>query len=232
MPLPSDATATTSLDAPWSIGESAFTAIVQNMSELTPKVIVEFGSGVSSVRLAKAFPDAQILSLEHDSRFFGRSLELAAQHGIGSENLHIELRPLRFRLIGSRIYETYDRGWFPHTIDAVLIDGPPWWTGRGREACLHDVVAKLRTGGRAYLDDYHRDAERKIVDNWMRSYPGVFDMSEIDVGHGIGALQKRAVNTRSPRLAPGAALDTWLDFAKRRCWNALKALSGRDDRFR
>jgi hypothetical protein len=213
-----------SVDGPWSIGEPAFAEIVRDMTGLAPSVIVEFGSGASSVRLAKAFPAARILSVEHDEHFLERSRALADQYHIPPGRLDIELRRLRFRRIGAGIYQTYERGSFPADIDGVLIDGPPHWTQRGREACLLDVAAMLREGGRAYLDDYHRDQERRIVRNWMSRYTGVFRMWEVDVGHGICVLEKVAAAPPSPGFAPTVAMDTWLVFAKRclrRAWNVL-----------
>lgn len=216
-----------SVSGPWSIGEHAFTEVVRDMSEVRPNVIVEFGSGASSVRLAKAFPDAQVLSIESSEEFFGRSLDCARQHGIGPRRLSIELRPLRFRRIAGAVYETYSWKPFPSRIDAVLIDGPPHWTGRGRQACLYDVASGLRVGGRVYLDDYQRHQERLIVRNWVKSYPNVFRVSSLSVGHGLAVLEKLAPISTSPRFVLSVALDAWIVHAKRRVKPLRNALTRR-----
>jgi predicted O-methyltransferase YrrM len=121
-----------SLSGPWSIGEDAFTELVRDMTAVHPRSIVEFGSGASSIRLSQAFPDSQVLSIESSEEFFKRARDCARRHGVGPPRLRIALRPLRFPRIAGAVYDTYDCGPFPSRIDAVLIDGPPYWTGRGR----------------------------------------------------------------------------------------------------
>jgi hypothetical protein len=216
-----------SLSGPWSIGEGAFVEVVRDMTEVRPGWIVEFGSGASSVRLAKAFPGAQVLSIESSEEFFERSLDCSRHHGIGPPRLSIELRPLRFRRIAGAVYETYDWGPFPSRIDAVLIDGPPHWTGRGRQACLYDVASRLRVGGRVYLDDCQRDQERLIVRNWVKSYPHAFRVSGLSVGHGLAVLEKLVPISTSPRVVPCVALDAWIVHAKRRVKLLRNALTRR-----
>jgi predicted O-methyltransferase YrrM len=205
-----------SLNGPWSIGEEAFAQITRSMSEIAPRVIVEFGSGASSVRLAKAFPDAQVLSLESDPTFFQQSQACARQHGVAAERLSTELRPLTFRRIGRAIYETYSVGPYPAPIDAVLIDGPPHWTRRGREACLYDVAANVRVGGRIYLDDYGRAQERRIVRNWLGCYADALRVTELDAGHGVCVLEKVGPVPGTPRVPLAVAVDSWLVHVRRR----------------
>jgi hypothetical protein len=221
-----------SLSSPWSIGEHAFAEITRDMSEQAPRVIVEFGSGPSSVRLAKAFPDAQVLSLESSDQFAERSRAGALEHGIGPERLRVELRPLRFRRIGAAIYETYQSGPFPPVIDVVLIDGPPHWTKRGREACLYDVAASVRVGGRIYLDDYGRKQDKRIADNWRRCYGPAFRVYEIATEHGVCVLEKTAAVPLAPPIPFAVALDSWVVHAKRRLELATKRARGRADRVR
>jgi hypothetical protein len=205
-----------SLSGPWSIGEDAFAELVRDMTAVHPRVIVEFGSGESSVRLAKAFPDSRVLSIESSEEFFQRSLDCARRNGVGPPGLSIELRPLRFRCIAGAVYETYESGPFPSRIDAVLIDGPPYWTGRGRQACLYDVAAGLRVGGRVYLDDCQRAQEHLIVRNWVKSYPYAFRVSALPVGHGLAMLEKLVPVPALPPSVPSVILDAWLVHAKRR----------------
>jgi predicted O-methyltransferase YrrM len=205
-----------SLDGPWSLGEEAFASIERSMREVVPRVIVEFGSGASSVRLAKAFPEASVLSLESDAEFFQRSLGCAREHGMTPERLRIELRPLCFRRIATGIYETYRSGPFPAQIDVALIDGPPHWTKRGREACFYDIADRVRIGGRVYLDDYGRDQEKRIARNWSSCYADAFRMSEVATDHGLCVMEKVAAVPSTPRMPLEVSVDSWLVHAKRR----------------
>jgi hypothetical protein len=204
-----------SLDGPWSLGEATFLAIARDLEAVAPTPIVEFGSGASSVRLAQAFPAARVWSVEGGAEFCARTRALAAAHGIDAGRLVVEHRPVGFRRIGAGMYETYARGPFPPVVDAVLIDGPPHWTGRGREACLYDVFANLRVGGRVYLDDYDRAPERLIARHWIDTYPDALRASSLDVGHGVCVVEKVAPGPGTPRLGLGTALDAWLVHVKR-----------------
>ena len=65
------------LDAGWSIGETAFERITTTLLEMSPvERILEFGSGPSSIRLAMAFAEAEVLSIEGDWRNFAETTSL------------------------------------------------------------------------------------------------------------------------------------------------------------
>jgi hypothetical protein len=72
----------------------------------------------------------------------------------------------------------------------VFIDGPPFWTRRGREACLYQVALFLTIGGRIYLDDSNRPDEQAIIRNWLNVYPGIFGVRYLESNHGICVLTK------------------------------------------
>ncbi len=211
----------------WSIGEAAFEALVTNMREIQPKRILEFGSGASTVRLAMAFPDAEITSVESSPEHFARVLSLVERASI-SRKPTILFCPLSWRFIGGALYQTYAPLGDPNdlrTFDIVVVDGPPVWTRRGREACLHMVVESLRVGGRVYLDDCRREQEQRIVRNWQTVYGrDAFSVSVIDQGHGIRVLEKRR-ELHTPKLAPHMVVDSFLvngDRALRAGWRTIR----------
>lgn len=166
---------------------------------------MEFGSGVSSIRLALEFPDARILSIESNRRWYESVELLRAEHGV-ENNLTVSFRPLRWQAHGGAAFLSYGRGTLPERVDAALIDGPPTWTRRGREACLYQVMPRLVRGGLVFLDDYQRRREKTIVRNWRWRYPGAFAVSTIETGHRICVLQK-VEDVSRPRLSMRAFPD-------------------------
>jgi predicted O-methyltransferase YrrM len=178
-----------SLDQGWGVGEEAFGRIVEQLRAIGARTIVEFGSGISSVRLALEFPDAQIVSIESSREWYETVQRMRTEHGL-EKTLTVEHRPLRWQRHGLAFFLSYAPGELPERIDAVIIDGPPTWTRRGREACLYQVVRRLRVGGRVVLDDYGRNREKTMVRNWTWSFPGLFAMSTIPAGHGLCVLEK------------------------------------------
>jgi len=164
------------LDVPWSIGEVAFERIVELIHRTQrPKRIVEFGSGPSSLRLAMAFPEASVLSIEGDRRCFNKTNALMEEF-IRDSNLIVRYRGLKFQWYGSGQILSHEEDFFfgADDVDGVIVDGPPFYTLRGREACLYQIYTKLRIGGIVILDDYGRGQERIIVNNWLSVYPESF----------------------------------------------------------
>jgi SAM-dependent methyltransferase len=200
------------LDTDWGIGESAFTAILEDLRAVRPRRVLEFGSGASSVRLALALPETQIVAIEHAEHFYEKTVRLQTSHD-AQINLEIRLRPLRWRLYPRGIFYSYSKVNLRTHVDAVIVDGPPCWTFRGREACLYDIAKHLRVGGRVYLDDFHREAEQAIVRSWLTAFPLAFSLRSLDVGHGIAILEKQK-ECNAPRLDLLHFLET-LRFAYR-----------------
>ena len=180
-----------SLDAGWSIGERAFERITTKLLEMSlVERILEFGSGPSSLRLAMAFPEAQVLSVESDWRNFAETTSLM-QSFWDKRNLSIKYRSITLKSYGDAEFLTYEGGMFwEEEIDCVVIDGPPVYTLRGREACLYQVYDQIRIGGLVILDDFRRSYEKQIVENWLAVYPGSFAVEIIREDHHLAMLSK------------------------------------------
>lgn len=179
------------LDAGWSIGETAFKRIETVLLQISPvERILEFGSGPSSVRLAMAFPEAQVLSVEGDWRNFRDTTDLMRSFW-KKRNLSIKYRPITCESYGDAEFLTYEDGMFwEEEIDCVIIDGPPVYTLRGREACLYQVYDQIKIGGLVVLDDFRRSYEKQIVENWLSVYSGSFAVEIIREDHHLVVLRK------------------------------------------
>ena len=154
--------------------------------------ILEFGSGPSSIRLAMAFSEAQVLSIEGDWRNFVETIELMPQF-LDKRNLSIKYRPITLESYGDAEFLTYEDGMFwddQKEMDCVIIDGPPVYTLRGREACLYQVYDQIKIGGLVILDDFRRSFEKQIVENWLSVYPGSFTVEIIREDHHLVVLRK------------------------------------------
>ena len=182
-----------SLDAGWSIGETAFERIETLLLQMSPvERILEFGSGPSSIRLAMAFPEAQVLSVEGDWRNFAETTSLMRTFW-DQRNLSIKYRPITLESYGNAEFLTYEDGMFwngQEEMDCVIIDGPPVYTLRGREACLYQVYDQIKIGGLVILDDFRRSYEKQIVENWLSVYPGGFTVEIIREDHHLAVLRK------------------------------------------
>ena len=194
------------LDAGWSIGERAFERIITTLLDMSSvERILEFGSGPSSIRLAMAFSEAEVLSIEGDWRNFSETTSLMRTFW-DKRNLSIKYRPITLESYGNAEFLTYEDGMFwEEEIDCVIIDGPPVYTLRGREACLYQVYDQIKIGGLVILDDFRRSFEKQIVENWLSIYPSSFTVEMIREDHHLTMLRK--IRSVTP------------------CWDALSRLS-------
>jgi hypothetical protein len=147
------------------------------------------------VRLAQEFPHTHILSIDHSPEFLNETDALKNKF-IPKSNLELSLRPLKWQRYGLSWYYSYAPLKLPEPLDAIIVDGPPLYTRRGREACLYQAIHNLRMGGRVYLDDVWRKEEKRIFANWLASFPGCFTQNLLTIGHHIGVLEKTASSCR------------------------------------
>ena len=216
-----------SLDTGWSIGETAFERITTMLLEMSPvEKILEFGSGPSSIRLAMAFSDAQVLSVEGDWRNYAETTSLMRTFW-DKRNLLIKYRPITLESYGDASFLTYEDGIFwEEEIDCVIIDGPPVYTLRGREACLYQVYDQIGIGGLVILDDYRRSYEKQIVENWLSVYPSSFAVEIIREDHHLAVLRK--IRSTTPCWDASARLSDVQTVSETRA-RIIKALSHVDD---
>ena len=181
------------LNTDWSIGETVFERIATTLLQMSPvERILEFGSGPSSIRLAMAFSETHVLSVAGDWRNFAETMNLM-QTFWNKRNLSIKYRPITLESYGDAEFLTYEDGIFwddQKEMDCVIIDGPPVYTLRGREACLYQVYDQIRIGGLVILDDFRRRFEKQIVENWLSVYPGSFTVEMIREDHHLSVLRK------------------------------------------
>ncbi len=177
------------LDAAWALGERAYGQVLLNLRAMEAPTIVEFGSGASTAALARDLPDSTIFSVDSDATYFERTRAQLPS------NAKVELvhRPLVWQRHGGAPYLCYARCNLPDAVDALLIDGPPHWTRRGREACLYQAMPSLKIGARIFLDDYRRAPERRTVRHWLAAYPEALRLVEvIEEGDHVVVLEKTA----------------------------------------
>lgn len=190
----------------WSLGEAGYAFLLERLTGAGVRTLVEFGSGVSTARLARDLSGLELLySIESDRNYLRHTSELISPRG--APRVQLELRPLKWQMIGGRIFKSYAPGEMPSSVDAVFVDGPPQATRRGREACLYQVYDRLRVGGFVYLDDARRPTEQRILANWLDTLADLNLVEVGEAGHGIAVLRK--TGGRPPRASLAATLDSF-----------------------
>ena len=177
-------------DGGWVAGADFLLLLARQVLAQKPGLVVEFGSGVSSVIIARCLQlngHGQLLSFDHDAGFAEltrRRLRRAAVVG------EVRAAPLR---AGHDGYggSWYDHGELPAGIDLLVIDGPPAWReeqAESRGSAAPAAFARLAPGAIVLLDDAARPGERRVAARWRRDFPEVsFDAAETQKGVLIGS---------------------------------------------
>lgn len=160
----------------WAISPDFANLLLSLIDEVKPKVIVELGSGVSTIINAyrlEALGEGKVLALDHDAAFAEKTRENLRRHGLAewASVHHTPLVELRF---GERVREWYDLSQVPDLppIDLLIVDGPPT-DGRpeSRYPALPLLHERLADGAVIVLDDAGRADEKKVRQRWLAEYP-------------------------------------------------------------
>ena len=177
----------------WTIGPATIAVLHDLVRTRQPEVILEFGSGVSTVCLAhfaaSATMPVHIVSLEQDGAEVERTRMRVSKLRAAAKTTVIHA-PLEARMVEGRRVSSYtipegalDRVLGDRMIDLVLIDGPAAEDG-ARVGTLPLVRGLLSPGALVVMDDALRDGELWAARRWKErgqlSIRGV-----LAVGHGL-----------------------------------------------
>jgi hypothetical protein len=174
----------------WAASPDLLAVLVDLVITQRPSLVVECGSGASTLWLALAMRrfevNGKIISLDHDPAFGGTTRDFLARHDV-RDLAEVRDAPLEtFRLDG----ETYSwyarRAWEDLTgIDLLVVDGPPTATGhRARYPALPLLGGSLSPAATIVLDDLVVPDMQEVLRLWLDAYP--------DFGSEILPLEKQA----------------------------------------
>ena len=162
----------------WAASPDLLLALVDLVITERPSLIVECGSGASTLWLALALRrfgiDGRIIALDHDPVFSGKTRDFLARHDV-LDLAEVRDAPLEsFSLDG----ETYS--WYARTawedlagIDLLFVDGPPAATGhQARYPALPLLNKSLSPVATIVLDDLIVPDMREVLPRWLDADPG------------------------------------------------------------
>ena len=142
-----------------------------------PDVIVECGSGASTVVMARAVQlngQGRVMTIEHDGGFAQKTRELLEEYGL-SNHAEVIHAPLVTDATDGEPHSWY--GFEPPDdlrIDLLIVDGPPEGPDTlARYPAGPRLVPKLNPGGIAMVDDAHRPNEQTAIRRWLAELPGL-----------------------------------------------------------
>ena len=170
----------------WAMSRDSLEELDALIWRESPGRVVEFGSGVSTVVLARygRLTGAEIISVDHDPAHLKKTRDTLLSLGL------LDAVDLRLcRLTGEPpFYDVH----LPDRVDLVVVDGPPDSTG-GRDRALDFVLPRLRPGWVVWLDDAHRPVETAILDRAKRSG---LHVERSRLGHSPALIRDRPARHR------------------------------------
>lgn len=159
----------------YSINPEVILSLLNDIYLLDVKYVLEFGSGLSTICLANFIVeeniDCKLISVESDKEWLN-ILQKATPHLSSEKRCHFIYAPIREVEFKNNTALWYDVGVLDTLIgdedlkfDIVLIDGPPGDIAPGvRQNALHYLKNRMSESCVVYVDDCHRDSEKKLAE--------------------------------------------------------------------
>jgi predicted O-methyltransferase YrrM len=190
----------------WAASPDLLMVLVDLVITERPSLVVECGSGASTLWLALAMRrfaiDGRIVALDHDPVFGGKTRDFLARHGV-CDLAEVRDAPLQSFNVDGEAYSWYARrAWADLTgIDLVFVDGPPATTGhQARYPALPLLIGSLSPAATAVLDDLVLPDMQKVLRLWLDAFPD-FD-AEILPLEKEAAVLRRGKQIPSSRFSP------------------------------
>jgi predicted O-methyltransferase YrrM len=161
----------------WAASPDLLVVLVDLVITERPSLVVECGSGASTLWLALAMRrfeiDGRIIALDHDPVFGSKTRDFLARHDV-RDLAEVRDAPLESFSLDGETYSWYARrAWEDLTgIDLLFVDGPPATTGhQARYPALPLLSGSLSKVATAVLDDLVVPDMQEVLRLWLDAYP-------------------------------------------------------------
>jgi predicted O-methyltransferase YrrM len=188
------ATAPMPLTGGWAIDPSSMVVLLDLIEQQRPDLVVEFGSGTSTVWIAltlERLGKGKLVSIEHDDAYANETRVALDRHDVGD---HVDLRLAKLGPLGIDDHETpwYDTAVLAdiETVDMLLVDGPPQQTGAmARYPAVPVLFDRMPTGALVLVDDAKRPDESAMIERWIEDHPDLTELTTVPRS-GVRVLRK------------------------------------------
>lgn len=169
----------------WAMSPISMLGIVNELVARQPKLVLECGSGTSTLWIAKALKHigtGRLISLEHDERFHEATSRALAVAGV-TDVVDLRFVPLRPHRLGNEQFQWYELQEIDvvgRSIEFLVIDGPPDESAPlARYPALPLLEPWLADGAVVIVDDADRPEEQEEISRWVQRYPGLQELGEM-----------------------------------------------------
>lgn len=158
----------------WALSPRGLLQLVDICEDQQPRLVVECGSGTSTLFVAAALkqrPGARLVALEHLEDIATRVADVVHRQGL-NDVVDVRFAPLVEVEVEGKPFQWYDPAQWADLegIDLLLVDGPPGTTGpRARYPAFPMLQPRLAAEATVVLDDAQRDDEAHVRRRWLRT---------------------------------------------------------------
>jgi len=164
----------------WALTPDAAAILAREIAIRRPNIIVELGSGVSTLmvgRLLQQMGHGRLVSLDHDPGWAEQTRRNILANGL-QEYVEVLDAPLTRQQFDGKEFDWYqipDQLRQIKHIDMLTVDGPPQTADTAilaRYPALPAFAAQLPDHATIFIDDARRDTEQEMIEKWLQQYPG------------------------------------------------------------
>ncbi|WP_169579562.1 class I SAM-dependent methyltransferase [Ruania albidiflava] len=160
--------------AGWAMEPTALVELVNVVARLRPRLVLECGSGTSTLWIAYALRrngSGRVVALDHDTEYAAATAQVITEHGL-EQWAHIRHAPLAPTDTPRGPMPWYSTDLTDLTgIELLVVDGPPKATGElARYPALPVLDDRLAPDARILFDDADRPDEVAVLDAWRETY--------------------------------------------------------------
>jgi len=177
----------------WAISPDFANIIFSLIKETKPAVVVDLGSGVSTLisgyALRQMAVKGKILALDHNEKYVQISQTQVEQHGL-SDLAEVVLAPLEEIKINDQPFLWYKFDWSKvNEIDLLIVDGPPQKIKNSRYPALPVLYKYLSSRAVILVDDYCVADTKAMINLWLKEF-GDLKLEIINTEKGAAILRK------------------------------------------
>ena len=152
----------------WAASPDLLLTLAQLVRKHNPKLVVELGSGVSTLVVAKAGAK-KVISIDNSGEFAEKTREVLKEHKV--RGVEIRVAQLKAHISGVDWYDTAVIKDLKR-IDLLIVDGPPGSKNpEARMPARAEFIAKLSPKAIIVIDDVNREGERKLAESFAKALP-------------------------------------------------------------
>lgn len=172
----------------WAMNPQGLLALFALVRRNRPRVVVELGSGTSTIWLAYALAAngpvgvngsrrvGRLISIDHEPEYARQTRSMVALHADQGAPTEVRDAPLTPLSLGTEEFQWYSRDVFEDIpeIDMLIVDGPPGNSGPlARYPAIPVLLDRLADNAVIVLDDATRDDEKEAAQRWTTEQAGI-----------------------------------------------------------